>query len=483
MDAEFKDVYSTDAFASTGHALIDLLTQYLTDAQRGARMPVLDLPIPEESTAAWNLPDHPKGGADPLALLGKICAQANHLHHPGYMGHQVAAPLPLAALTDLVMSLLNNSSAVFEMGPVAMPVERAVIDWMARKLGMPAGAGGVLTSGGSLGNLTALLAARQSRAVAGDLRPPAFLVSEQAHYSVARALRTMGLGEASCVPVPVDNAYRLCPEALPTCVARAKDNGLRPIGVVGSACTTATGSYDPLEAIAAFCEANDLWMHVDAAHGGAACLSGRYRGLLTGIDRADSVVWDTHKLLMMPSLSTAVIFRREQDNYLAFEEEASYLFTEDRRDEWYNLGHRTLECTKHSGALKVYVCLQVYGEDLFAAYVDHVYGLAREFADMLNAAPDFECATPPESNIVCFRYVSPCAEDIDALQAAVRMAVIAEGRFYLVQTRLGGTLYLRTALMNPLTTPEHLRALLTAIRDAANAILSPARTGDDGEPL
>jgi L-2,4-diaminobutyrate decarboxylase len=482
MSDLLHDAYAPEAFLVKGHALLDLLGQYLAEARSGLSMPVMNPVAPESATSAWELPESPEGGADPIALLGKILAQANHLHHPGYLGHQVAAPLPLAALTDLVMALLNNSSAVYEMGPVAMPVERAVVQWMARKLGLPDTAGGVFTSGGSLGNLTALLAARQAHALPGDPRPPAFLVSGEAHYCIGRALRTMGLGEASCVSVPVDAAGRLRPEALPRALETAEQSGARPIGVVASACTTATGVYDPLEDVADFCAAHGLWMHVDAAHGGAACLSARYRRLVRGIERADSVVWDAHKMLMMPSLATAVLFQRENDGYLAFEEEASYLFTGQRREEWFNLGHRTLECTKHSGALKLYVALQTHGEALFTHYIDQTHDLAREFAAMLDDASDFECAVPPESNIVCFRYLPPGVNDPDALQAAVRQRVIASGSFYLVQTRLRGVFYLRTALMNPHTTRDTLVALLAAIREASGAILPAARTGLDRVP-
>lgn len=481
MPAYLHSTYDPALFRDTAHALVERLADYLEEVQRSGAVPVLHDHEPEGMVGAWQLPARPAGGVDPLALLGDVLARANHLHHPGYMGHQVAAPLPLAALCDFVMALLNNSSAVYEMGPVAMPVERVVVDWMARKLGMPAGAGGVFTSGGSLGNLTALLAARHAKADSNDPRPPAFLVSEQAHYSVGRALRTMGLGAASCVPVPVDGGYHLRLDALPAALAEAQERGVRPVAVVASACTTATGSYDPLAGIADFCAEHGLWMHVDAAHGGAACLSETHRHRLAGIERADSVVWDAHKMLMMPSLSTAVLFRTDDDAYLAFEEEASYLFSGQRREEWYNLGHRTLECTKHSGALKLFVALQVYGESLFAEYVDYAYGLATQFHAMLQAAPDFEAAVVPESNIVCFRYRPAHVDDLDGLQAALRRRVIATGHFYLVQTRLHDGLYLRTALMNPHTGVEQLESLLGAIREAASAILPTARTGDDGQ--
>lgn len=198
---------------------------------------------------------------------------------PRYVGHQVSAPLPQAALASLASALLNNGMAVYEMGPVATGMERAVLGWLASRLGLPASADGVLTSGGSVGNLTGLLAARNARAGFGIWKagaqagpPLAVLVSEEAHYSVRRAAQLMGLGEAGAVRVETDARYRLRPEALDAALAAATREGRRVFAVVASACSTATGAFDPLDQVADFCEPQGLWLHVDAAHGGSAAL-------------------------------------------------------------------------------------------------------------------------------------------------------------------------------------------------------------------
>ncbi len=185
-------------------------------------MPVLPWLTPDASVAHWRgaLTGARGEGFDLPALLSEVVERSNHLHHPGYVGHQVTPPLPAAALCDLVGSLLNNGSAVYEMGPVTTAFERLVIGMLARQLGMPAGADGVFTSGGSAGNLTALLAARQARAgfdVWSDGNaggpPLAFLCSAEAHYSLGRALQIMGLGAKAAWPVPVDDRFRLDPRA------------------------------------------------------------------------------------------------------------------------------------------------------------------------------------------------------------------------------------------------------------------------------
>jgi L-2,4-diaminobutyrate decarboxylase len=169
--------------------------------------------------------------------------------------------------------------------------------------------------------------------------------------------------------------------------------------------------------------------------------------------------------MQMPGLITAVLFKRGRDSYQAFSQQASYLFEKDPQEEWFNLAHRTLECTKRMLSLKLYVALKLYGKGVFSNFIDQTYGLARHFGTMLETAPDFELALSPQSNIVCFRHTPKgWAGDLDDLQAFLRKSLLEEARFYVVQTRLPKGLHLRTTLMNPLTQPEDLAALLTEIR-------------------
>jgi L-2,4-diaminobutyrate decarboxylase len=464
-----------ETFRAAGHRLIDRLADYLGAAARGG-MPVLPPGDPGDRILGWPA-QFDTGGTDFNDLISRAIVESNHLHHPGYVGHQVTAPLPSAALCELVAALLNNSMAVYEMGPASTAMERAVVGWLAGRLGLPAGADGVLTSGGSLGNLTALLAARQAKAgydawrLGAEGQPPlAVLVSTEAHYSVARAVRIMGWGEGGVQPVPVDERFRLRVDALESALAAAHQRGRRPIAVVASAASTATGAFDPLDPIADFCQAHDLWLHVDGAHGAAAVLSERHRTRVVGIERADSVVWDAHKMMLMPALVSAVLFREARHSYQAFRQEASYLFSERPPElDWFDIGQRTIECTKRMMSLKVYVALAVYGGAFFGDYVATTFDLAAEFARLIDEAPDFELAVAPECNIVCFRYRPLGAEDLDGLQARVRERLLREGSFYLVHTRLPAGRFLRTTLINPRTTEADLRALLDRIRVVGRA--------------
>jgi L-2,4-diaminobutyrate decarboxylase len=400
-------------------------------------------------------------------------AHSMHVHHPGCMGHQVAAPLPAAILADFVAGFLNQGLAVFETGQVASLIERQTVRWLADAIGWDAAADGVFTSGGSLGNLTALLVARN---LCGDRRswnegvaaegPLFVLVSAAAHYSIARAAAVLGLGAQGVIPIATDAHGRMDMAALAQGAMEVEARGGRVMAVIGSACTTATGSYDPLPAIAEFCRSKGYWFHVDGAHGASVLLSPRYRHLAAGIELADSVVWDAHKLLGVPGLATAVLFKRGSDNFAAFSQEASYLFNSGARD--FDLGLRTLECTKRMLAYKLWLTFKVHGAEAIGDLVAGVHDRAKEFADLLLSAPDFELYLPPESNIVCFRY-RPLDrilsdEQLDVLQESVRGEAIASGRVYLVQTRLQGRLYLRVTMMNPLTSGAELAELLAVVR-------------------
>lgn len=467
--------YDADAFRREGHRLVDQLSDYLARAMRGDNLPVLPWAAPAVNVDRFSgaFPEEPAG--DFADLVARVLSGSNHLHHPRYVGHQVTAPVPLAALCDLVSSLLNNGMAVYEMGPVSTAMERNVLRWMAARLGLPETADGVLTSGGSAGNLTALLAARQAKAGydawngGAHAGPPlTVLVPRTAHYCLARATRVMGWGEGGVTPVDVDAEFRLRPDALEGALDSATRAGRKVIAVVASAGSTATGTFDPLEPVADFAQAHGLWFHVDGAHGAAATLSRAYRAQVRGIERADSVVWDAHKGLLMPALVTAVLFRDGARSFESFAQEASYLFHGDAERPWSDVALRTLECTKEMMALKLYACLSVLGTRLFEDEVTRSYDQARRFAQGLTASGDFEVAVPPDCNIVCFRHTPahvPPAE-WDALQVRLRERLVTRGDFYLVQTRLPKGVYLRTTLINPLTTDADLDALMEALRTA-----------------
>ncbi len=458
-----RDAYDPERFRAAGHRLVDALADQLTSwhARSGV---VLPWQAPADAREEWA----EIGRGELVEDLVRAARASTALAHPRCMAHQVPPPLPAAVLAETVAALLNNGMAVAEMGPAAVPIELAVVEWMCKKLGFATGqggAGGVLTSGGSLGNLTALLAMRQAhagfdvwQAGAHGGPPLAVIVSDDAHYSVARTLRIMGWGDGGAIAAPIDEHHRLTGAAVEQALARAQSTGRRVIGIVAAAGSTATGAYDPLDELADVAARAKLWLHVDAAHGGGVALSAMHRHKLRGIERADSVVWDAHKLMMMPALVTGVLFRRESHAYEAFAQQASYLFAATRPEQtWWDLGQRTLECTKRMMGLEVWAALRAHGEATFGDIVDRQHELAQELARKVAASPDFELALPPESNIVCYRHRT-------ADNRELRRRVVEDGRFYIVGTQLAGGYYLRSTLMNPLTESSDLDALLEHLR-------------------
>ena len=479
------DPFDPELFRRSGHKVVDALAAYLDSALAGD-LPVLPFRPPLELAREYqgSLPVNPADDLDAEVsrCLAQIIRQSIHLHHPGYVGHQVPPALPVAALGDLISSVLNNSVAVYEMAQAGTQIERQVIRWLCASIGWGEGSDGVLTSGGSLGNLTALLAARnlatQGTAWRQGLHrgpPLTLLVSDQAHYSLARAAGVLGLGQESVVAIPTDSRFRANLPSLAQLYRQTEQEGKTVIAIVASAGTTATGSFDPLREMGEFCREKGVWFHIDGAHGASALYSEKYRSLTEGIELASSLVWDMHKMLFTPSLITAVLFRHREDNYAAFSQEASYLFARRPEEAEFDVALRTLECTKRTMGIKLWLALRVHGAKTIGEMITKTFDLAREFAALLKAQPDFELATEPASNILCFRHVPAAlkglenaSEKLDAHQLQLRKKVVASGKYFLVQTVLRNTVYLRTTLMNPRTTIGDLEGMIRAIRDVSD---------------
>jgi L-2,4-diaminobutyrate decarboxylase len=439
--ASLAGAYDPDQFARHAASVTELLRDHLvrTASRQG---PVWPAAGPDELLERW--PDPEMGPTETLNhLLADVLAGSTHQHHPGFVGQQLSAALPLVGPVSMLAAILNNSAAIFEGAPVAIAMERRVATWMARKVGYGEQAAGILTSGGSLGALTALLAMRQAKVGSDtwhnglwEAQPGAVLVSREAHYCNRRACAILGFGERLVLPVETDAHFAMDLSSLEAAYRQACSLGARPLAVVANAGSTATGTYDDLAAIAGFCEAHDLWFHVDAAHGGSALLSSRYAPLLHGIDRADSIVWDAHKLMLMPSMCTGVLFRNRAHLDNTFRQQASYLLSQPTAS-WHEPAGRNFEATKPAIVQPLYIGLRTLGVKFFGEYIDYVYDLARAFADEVRSRPSFELLVPPESNIVCFR-LRAAPEKSDVLQLRLREAVNLRGRFFIMRTTMRG---------------------------------------------
>jgi L-2,4-diaminobutyrate decarboxylase len=459
-----------------GHRLIDRMADYLASVEERA----VSTPHAPGTLASSFAEPLPRDGrpADEVwdDVWERVVGDAIHINHPMYMGHQVAAPLPHAVLADALVSLLNQSLAVWEMSPTGTTVEAQVMRWLVSALGYPATAEGTLTSGGSVANLTGLLAAREARfpgcwqrgiAATEEARRAVLLVSGHSHYSVERTAGLMGLGSDAVVAVP-DRGGKMDPVALDEALRAVRREGRVPFAVSATAGSTATGLFDPLDEVADVCAREGVWMHVDGAHGASYVLSDTRRHLVRGIERADSVAWDPHKMLWMPMSTGAVLVRDRRHLDAAFRQTAPYLFhARPGEDRSWDTGRVTLQCSRRLDALKLWVCIQHYGAAHFAGLLETTTRNAETLHARLAAAPDFEPAHRPESNILCFRHLPetlPAGAE-DAFQNEIRRRYNESGAGWVTVTTLEGRRVLRVALMNPHTTDEHLDRLLAGLRE------------------
>ena len=461
-----------DDYARAAHMTVELVAGYVAGSRAGVG-PVTAQPDPDELAAELELERWIReGGMDADALarwLERYFEATVRLHHPGSMAHQVATPSTGAALADLVHGATNNPMAKYEMGAAGATIEREVVRWMLRMVGFGEGSGaGVLTHGGSIANLTALLAARAHMApdawrsgVPGDL---ALLAPRSVHYSITRAAAILGLGEQAVIELEVDELERIRPDRLTAALDRCMAAGRRPLALVATAPATSTGLHDDLRSIGAFCADHGIWLHVDAAHGGSALLSPRHRGTLAGIDLGDSVVWDAHKMLRTSALCAAVLVKRRTDLPAAFQQHGDYIF-DGHESVGFDLVDRALETTKATLGLKLFLSVAWTGERGLGEYVGSRYDLTRRFHDALSAEPGITCPYVPESNILCFR-----VDGYDQLE--LRDQIIAGGRLHISSTTIAGERYLRLVVTAPDTGEETIDQLLSSVRALAR---EPAR--------
>lgn len=442
---------------------------------------------PEGSSVGGDLtdPDLSDRYFERFAELVDLCLRRGQgLHHPRCAGHQVPAVPPLAAWFDAMTSLTNQVQGVYEMGPWSVAVERAILQSVGETMGFPKGQfGSLVTSGGSLANLTALLAARQvqfpnvwKEGYHGFSEAPVLVVHQDVHYCINRAAGVMGLGTNQLIDVPLDSERRMDAASLEAVLEELEQKRVPVLAVVSVAGSTACGAFDSLPAISEVCKRYGKWLHVDAAHGGALKFSQRHQGKLDGLNLADSVVVDAHKMMFVPAVCALLFFKEPSHQFAAFDQEAPYLFDPSEPSmARYDNAVVTLECTKRASAMGIWGVWSIFGVQFFEVMVDRVIEIALELFDLLKTADDFEIWKPPVCNIVLFRFRGfDHSHDTflsgDDQQLAIRRKLLETGAGYLTQTKLDGRVYLRATIMNPMMKREDLQRLLEEIRVAAKSL-------------
>ena len=386
--------------------------------------------------------------------------------HPASGGHLAYIPgggIYHAALADYLAAVHNKYPAIFFNGPGPVRMENLLLRWVADLVGYPAEAGGNLASGGSLASLTAIATARDAHGLkAADYPPAVVYLTNQAHHCLEKALHIAGLGEAQVRTIPIDERFRMRPDALEEAIAADRAHGLKPWLIIAAAGTTDTGAVDPLDAIAEIAGRERCWFHVDAAYGGFFLLTEHGRSLLRGIERSDSVVLDPHKSLFLP-WGSGIVMVRDARRLAATHSFSGHYMQDALRDPGeVSPADVSPEMTKPFRALRMWLPLVLLGTEPFRAALDEKLLLARYFHEEIQAL-GFEAGPPPDLSIVTFRWAPPGLglERINQINQRIIDGVRRDGRIYLSSTLLDGRFTLRMAALSFRT---HRRTIDLALR-------------------
>jgi glutamate/tyrosine decarboxylase-like PLP-dependent enzyme len=401
--------------------------------------------------------------------------------HPRFWGWFMGSGTPFGALAEFLGATLNPN-----MGGgnhVGNHVEQQVVDWCRELLGLPAGAGGLLVSGGSMANLTALAVARtvagggaviRERGLAALDAPLRFYASTEVHSCVQKALELLGHGAASLARVPVDADYRLPCAALAAQIAADRAAGWRPCAVIATAGTINTGAIDPLAELASLCSREGLWLHVDGAIGAALAASDLQRARIAGIELADSVALDLHKWLHVPFEAGCVLVREAAQQRDTFALTPAYLQHAERGlaagAHWFS--DYGIQLSRGFRALKVWLSLKEHGIERYGRMIDRNIAQAARLCALVDAEPELERLAAAPLNIVCFRYRVDACDDatLNALNAELLIRLHESGVAVPSYTTLQGRYCLRVALCNHRTREDDLHMLIEAVLREGRAL-------------
>ena len=418
-----------------------------------------------------------------IAECRRVMDLSRHNGHPRFFGYVASPSTPIGAYADLIASALNANITCWRSGPAGTEIERMVVRWLGSLIGYDPDAKGLLTSGGSMANMIALLIASRRKSGAAIAQkglwnsgPPMTLyASEEVHMSIAKAADILGFGRDQVRVIPCDERQRMRVDLLRQRIDGDLREGLRAFCVVASAGTVNTGAVDPLADIAEVAREFDLWFHVDGAYGAPAVLDERKKHLFAGLERADSVSLDPHKWLYVPVDAGCLLFRDDAAAKAAFNtEDADYIKTHGYTDEeafaFWDYG---VELSRRFRAFKVWLTLQYYGSRRIAEAISGDLSLAAYLGEIVNHAADFELLAPVELSICCFRYVPRRGmgdAELDRLNEGIMERVQKGGRAYLSNATVNGRFALRACITNFRTTKADIDETVKAVREAGEEL-------------
>jgi aromatic-L-amino-acid decarboxylase len=397
-----------------------------------------------------------------LDAIVEAAGKAFNTTGPGYMAFIPGGGLFAAALADFVATALNRFVNVWNAAPPLAQIEWTAVRWLCDLFGYPVGARGILTTGGSLSNFSAIVAAR--RALLGeDFNHAGLYLTDQTHASVAKAALLAGLPGRAVRTVPTLPDLSMDPEALAGEVKQDRDAGIRPFLVVASAGTTNTGAVDALDRVGAVCREHGLWLHVDGAYGGPFQLTDRGKRLFRGIDQADSITLDPHKAMFLPYGTGALLVRDGERLREAHHVGADYLQDLGAEEEIPNFSEYSPELSRDFRGLRLWLPIKLHGLAAFREALDEKLDLARYLYEELLQVPELEMPWEPRLTVVAFRLRG----DEDAGTARMLERINASRRVFLSSTRLGGRFTIRACIVSHRTHRDRVEEAAHIIRDAA----------------
>ena len=401
-----------------------------------------------------------------LARLGPAIAKSFNTAGPGYLAFIPGGGILSAALADFIACSTNRYVGVNAAAPVLTRIESLTVEWLAQMMGYPASAGGVLTTGGSLSNLIAIVTARVAK-LPENFLDGVLYISEECHASVSKAARIAGFPERSIRTVAVDERYRLVPQALEAAIAEDRRGGLHPCLVVPSVGTTNTGAIDPLPPILDIARRHGLWVHADAAYGGFFRLAPRGAELLPGLEDCDSITLDPHKGLFLPYGTGCVLVRDPQTLLAAHGGSAHYLQDVAARGGRVNPTDLSPELSRDFRGLRLWLPIVLHGLGAFREQLAEKLALARRAYDELRTDPHLEILDEPQLSVVAFRWRADDGAEADRLGAELQRRVNARRRVFLSSTVIGGRYTLRICVLSFRTHEDRIEDAVTAIREEA----------------
>ena len=460
-----------------GYQLVDFIDSYF------ASLPDRAVQLPREQRSFGQLSNVlPELGAEAAVVLEEVCReltdQGFHVPSPNYFGLMNPTPTYVAVLAEALVAALNPQLATLARSQLASKIECETVRWIGERVGWPEAFDGTFTSGGNEANFSGLALALAAHfpqsieeGVAAIGARPMLYASAEAHHSLDKSAGLLGLGRNSVRRVVINQQLQLEPAALEHSITRDHAAGHKPFCVVATAGTTNSGAVDDLAAVAEVCRRHQLWLHVDGAYGAAALFSDRHRGLVQGIELADSLTIDPHKWLAMPFSAGVILTRHPQVLSRAFGVSTPYM-PKDGSAQSVDLFRISTQWSRRMNSLKLWLTLRVHGRQAYEEHIDRQLRLARGFASWVKSSPDYELTVEPALTIVNFR-VRPEGrneEQITAANNAIVEAVTADGARWISETRVNGRSVMRMMVISYLTEERHLQSLQQALTEASAAL-------------